>query len=1219
VLTQKYDVTVSDGHGGSAIQTVTVTITGTNDAPTIAGAFTTATGSVTEEIDLAATENAITHNATGTIAFADVDTLDTHTAGFAPQAGGYLGSFSLGAVNQAGDTVDWSFEVDDSVLDHLAAGETLTQKYDVIVGDGHGGAAVQTVTVTITGTDDAPTIVGASTTASGSVTEEINLAATENAITHNATGTIAFADVDTLDTHSAGFAPQAGGYLGSFSLGAVNQAGDTVGWSFQVADSAIDFLAAGQVLTQKYDVTVDDGHGGSVVQTVTVTITGTNDAPVVEATDVTGAVTELGTPAGNLTDSGTIAFTDVDLADVHSIGVVTSSGIVLGTLTAVVQTDTTGSGTGGVIKWDYSVPASAVEYLAAGETRVETFTFALSDGHGGTVDQTVSVTITGTNDDPDITVVAGDSAAANLVETDSGLSTSGTLTVTDVDLTNTVTPSVLSVAASGDTAGLVLTNTVLKNFLSVSPPSIGADPGSTHNLNWAFNSGTEAFDYLAAGQSLILTYTVRASDGTASDDQIVTITISGTNDDATPPNAPVIVSVTDNVAPLTGTFTTSGVATNDTDLTVKVTLPTTGSLAVAGDTVQLYNGTGTGNLLVAHVLTPADISAGFVNLQTGTLTNGTTYNLTARITDAASNQSAASNTFTVIEDTTADAGGDLAATKVSRSGNNLTYAVTGLDADATATVTFSGTNPSGNPTSFTQTVSANGNVGVSLSGFKNGTNVIISIVADDPAGNHATGTGFTEVRPAGVSGEEINLALHDPTADASDLITFKVTGVPAGWTLNAGTLNADGSWTVSTTDPSALTVKSPSDYTGAVVLNVAASWTNADGSSGSMFIYDNVEVFAQGAPIFALSAEDHLTGSSGSDLFVFGQPISGDTLHNFDAVADKIDLIGFDGIGGFGDLAIADDGQGNAVVTLGANQTITILGVAAASLGADNFVFNVEPVMDNAGTMTIADGAIMPLGGTINNTGTIALGAADAGTELEVIVNGVILQGGGHLTLSDDDNNLIFGGASDALLSNIDNIVSGAGQIGGGQMTLANAGTILADGAHALVIDTGANTVTNAGLLESTGSGGLIVSGNLANDGHIWANGGDVTIHGDVTGSGDATISGTARLDLDAGSHLDVLFADDNAQTLELDAADLFSGTVTGFGAGDVLDFADLGLGTTLEFAANADGTGGTLTLTDGAHAVAVNLAGTYQAGGFTASCQQGAGVLVTYDEAHIA
>ncbi|MBD9492300.1 VCBS domain-containing protein, partial [Ensifer sp. ENS11] len=81
--------------------------------------------------------------------------------------------------------------------------------------------------------------------------------------------------------HSATFTAQGGGYLGSFSLGALNQASDSVGWTFQVADSVLDSLQAGQTLTQKYDVTVDDGHGGTAVQTVTIVITGTNDVPLI--------------------------------------------------------------------------------------------------------------------------------------------------------------------------------------------------------------------------------------------------------------------------------------------------------------------------------------------------------------------------------------------------------------------------------------------------------------------------------------------------------------------------------------------------------------------------------------------------------------------------------------------------------------------------------------------------------------------------------------------------------------------------------------------------------------------------------------------------------------------------------------------------------------------------------------------------------------------------
>ena len=72
---------------------------------------------------------------------------------------------------------------------------------------------------------------------------------------------------------------------------------------------------------------VDDGHGGVVTQPVTITVTGTNDTPVITSGTQAGAITELfNTPQPNPTGSatpdtatGTITFTDVDLSD-HARG-----------------------------------------------------------------------------------------------------------------------------------------------------------------------------------------------------------------------------------------------------------------------------------------------------------------------------------------------------------------------------------------------------------------------------------------------------------------------------------------------------------------------------------------------------------------------------------------------------------------------------------------------------------------------------------------------------------------------------------------------------------------------------------------------------------------------------------------------------------------------------------------------------------------------------------
>ncbi|UEP38738.1 Ig-like domain-containing protein [Burkholderia ambifaria] len=489
----------------------------------------------------------------------------------------------------------------------------------------------------------------------------------------------------------------------------------------------------------------------------------------------------------------------------------------------------------------------------------------------------------------------------------------------------------------------------------------------------------------------------------------------------------------------------------------------------------------------------------------------------------------------------------------------------------------------------------------------------LTVTEWDTAGNSRA---LTQTAPAGVAGSEINLALTDPSGHAADL-AVTIAGIPSGWTLNAGTDLGNGSWLVPTNDLGALTITPAASFTGATVLTVTETWTAADGTHAAATIADNVEAYAANAPIFAWSGDDQLTGSAGHDLFVFSQPIGNDTLHTFDLAADKIDLVGFTGIASFSDVQahLADDANGNAVITLGDGATITVTGVHSADLTGDNFVFDQEPVVQNAGVMTVSDGAMLPIGGIVENTGTIALGSTGDITRFEILPKSATLEGGGHVTLSDDAHNVVFGSTPDATLVNVDNTITGAGQLGAGQLTLVNEGTIVADGANALVIDTGTHAVANAGTLEATGSGGLVIESAVNNTGNLWANNGNLTIHGDVTGAGSATISGGATLEFGGASAENTTFADGAAGTLKLDHSAGFTGTVSGFGAGDALDLTDVLFGdhTTLSFTANDTGTGGTLTVSDGAHTAQVALQGNLAGGSFQLSHDQGSGTVVTY------
>ena len=137
-------------------------------------------------------------------------------------------------------------------------------------------------------------------------------------------------------------------------------------------------------------------------------------------------------------------------------------------------------------------------------------------------------------------------------------------------------------------------------------------------------------------------------------------------------------------------------------------------------------------------------------------------------------------------------------------------------------------------------------------------------------------------------------------------------------------------------------------------------------------------------------------------------------------------------------------------------------------------MFNQDAVVDNAGTWLVSDGAVLPLDGTIDNTGTIALNWTGDQTELQIVGDGVTLQGGGQITLSDGAGERIVGTTAASTLTNVDNTISGAGQIGtgDGNLTLVNEahGTIEANIAGGILIDTG-NDITNNGILEATNGG----------------------------------------------------------------------------------------------------------------------------------------------------
>jgi T1SS-143 domain-containing protein len=1184
---QKHDVftvQVSDGHGGVTTQTVDVTVNGTNDAPT----FTGDTGSILEG---SATP------ISGAIVVSDVDANQSaFTTVSSNSIAGAHGTFTFTNDGSAIGTWTYALNNNDTAVQALTAGAKLTDTLAVTSADG----TPHNITVTITGVDNPP-VFGTGTT-TGSVTEDASYSVGSELITNgdfqnyyfsgnhsyptswSLTGSVYDVNGGRLDSTSAMLVSNTSS-INSLSQTISTVVGQTYQLSFYMQDFATSLPGGAAAI---FDVTT-----GSQTQAISYTYSNSSNSPYVLYTinfvatnsstlikfwspyqpfgsfniDDVSVKAVSGTP-GVETTSGAIAFNDVHAAYTHTVSYTMPAGSnYYGTFAASVDN------ANNKVNWTFSVNDSAIQSLGANDHISQTYTLTLSDGHGGTVTKDVVVTVNGTND----TASISGTSTGSVIE-DGQLTAGGTLVVADVDHgeNHFQTPSSLS-----GTYGTF---------------SFDANSGI-----WSYTLDNSASNVqaLKTGQSVTDTLTVTSVDGTAS--QNIVVTINGANE---PVSAPTITSVVDNVGSITGSLA-DGSVTDDTRLSITVSL--TGTGATIGDTVQLYNGT---TALGSPVtLTSSNILNGYVNFSTPTLINGSTYNFRASITDAGvasplspsgaydikidttaptvnitqnhNSNGTGTFTFTFSEAVTGFTSSDISPKNVNLTSGSFKYL--GLNGSGQAVYTIDFTYNTGN--------SASKNVSINDGSYT------------DLAGNAGVGgSSQTFQMPAGTSGEAINLALADPSHHVG-AVTVSVAGVPAGWVLSEGTHNADGTWTVVTNDPSSLTVTSPDGVTGAVVLQVTETWTNADGSTGMATVATNVEAYAKGSPIFAWSGDDTLTASSGNDTLVFANTIGKDVVHNFDVAHDKIDLIGFAGFNSFADVLahLSNDAAGNAVITLGNGETITLAGVSAAALTADDFLFNEAVVTHNTGDMVVADGALMPFSGTLDNTGSIHITSTGSQTAFEIVQHGLTLTGGGTVTLSDDASNAIFGSGDDVTLTNVDNTISGAGQLGDGHLTLVNEGTIIASGSHALVIDTGVNAVSNTGTLEATGTGGLHIHGDVVNNGLLWANGGDVNLDGNVSGTGTVLLSGHANLEIGGSFNEAITLGKDAQSTITIDHAAAFSGTIAGLDGNDALRFGDISAATaSFSYTENEGKTGGVLTVTDGTHTASIGLSGEYSASDFS-------------------
>ena len=294
-------------------------------------------------------------------------------------------------------------------FDFLAVGETATETFTYKVADADGDEDTATVTLTITGENDVPSVsmIDAGVTNEDASTVTIDLLATAMDVDGS----------DDLKTENVQVISSNAGRTVLFL------SDDETG-VFSLEPNQFNDLAVSERETLTISYNVIDGNGGVVPNTATFIVEGRNDAPVVANPLMT---TEFEHYSGVVTLDLLRGASDVD-----------GDALTFANLTTPLPPGVSLSGT--TISVNTSDPA--FQHLAVGDEEIISLTYDIEDGNGGSVPQTATFIIRGTNDLPEIiSDGGGDQAVFNRIE--------NATFVTDVDATDPDNNDVLSYSISG--------------------------------------------------------------------------------------------------------------------------------------------------------------------------------------------------------------------------------------------------------------------------------------------------------------------------------------------------------------------------------------------------------------------------------------------------------------------------------------------------------------------------------------------------------------------------------------------------------------------------------------------------------------------------------------------------------------------------------------------------------------------------------------------------
>ena len=448
-----------------------------------------------------------------------------------------------------------------------------------------------------------------------------------------------------------------------------------------------------------------------------------------------------------------------------------------------------------------------------------------------TTASTPTLTVTAASGSEDTAIALGSHIAAALTDTDG----SETLAIKIAGV-----PTGATLSAGTNNGGGIWTLTPAQlTSLTITPP---------HNSDAAIN--------------LTVTATSTESNGGATAGKSATLAVKVTGVADAPTLAVTDTHGPKNTAIVLGSHITA--ALTDTDgseaLTIKISGVPTGATLSAGTNAGSGNWTLTPAQLANLTVTPPANSTTPIALTVSAVStedNGTTAAIakTLNVTiDTAADTTASTPTLTVTaaagnEDTAIALGSHVAAALTDTDGSEtLAIKIAGVPTGATLSA---GTNNGGGIWTLTPaqlagltiTPPSNSDAPISLTVTATSTESNGGATASKSATLAVKVTGVADAPTLavtdthGLAGTAISLNQHITTAltdtDGSEVLAIKISGVPSGATLSAGTDNGNGSWSLTPAQLAGLTITPPAKATTPFALSVQAISTEDTGATAT--------------------------------------------------------------------------------------------------------------------------------------------------------------------------------------------------------------------------------------------------------------------------------------------------------------------------------------------------------------------------------------------------